>query len=49
MQQCNIPIGDPVIICNNDTTVVKKAWPMNEKVSSLNPVFLTKNGIVFIL
>ncbi|KAJ8669376.1 hypothetical protein QAD02_000635 [Eretmocerus hayati] len=43
LQLCQIPIGDPVVIRNKETVVVKTAWPMTEK--SLTTVYLTKNAV----
>ncbi|XP_058792061.1 ATPase family gene 2 protein homolog A [Phymastichus coffea] len=45
LQQCKIPIGDPVLISNKDAVVVKKAWPMGDKTTNFNSVFLTKNAM----
>ena len=43
MQICDIPPGDPVLITKNNYTIVKRAWPINDK--TLTSAYLTKNGI----
>ncbi|XP_043267934.1 ATPase family protein 2 homolog isoform X2 [Venturia canescens] len=43
MQMCEIPIGDPVIIEGRGNSIVRTAWPTNDK--TLLSVSMTRKGI----